>query len=132
MFHDGKSEDWQHFSWGEKWNSCSRSSHSLVCRRVVTSLRGACSRLPTQKGGPDTQNQRIRPYFLGPKCRFRYSASIGLVHVPKLGLRSPTKPEGGGGVRHDATTRHDDDETHFPQPPQMAISAAPQRAPHAR
>jgi hypothetical protein len=40
------------------------SSHSLVCRRVVTSLRGECSRLPTQKGGPDTQNQRIRPYFL--------------------------------------------------------------------
>ena len=50
--------------------------------------------LPTQKSCPDTQNQRIRPYFLGPKCRSRYSASIGPVHVPKFGFdeddRRPT------------------------------------------
>ena len=51
--------------------------------------------LSTQKGCPDTQNQRIRPYFLGQKCRSRYSASIGPVHVPKLGLRPPTNPEKG-------------------------------------
>ena len=47
----------------------------------------------TQKYRSDIQNQRIRPYFLGQKYRYRYSASIGPVHVPKLGLRPPTNPE---------------------------------------
>ena len=65
------------------------------------------SGLPTQKGCAATQNQRIRPYFSFEKCRSRYSASIGPVHVPKLGLCSPNKPEGGVGKcdNDDDTTR---------------------------
>ena len=105
------------------------NKHEGIYYRVPASLRGACFHLPTQKDHPDTQNQRIRPYFLGQKCRSRYSASIGPVHVPKLGLRSPTKPK-GGGVRHD-TTRRRHDETHFPQPAQMAVSATPQHTPRS-
>ena len=49
---------------------------------------------PHNKGSSDIQNQRIRPYFSFEKCRSRYSASIGPVHVQKLGLadddRRPT------------------------------------------
>ena len=77
------------------------NKHEGIYYRVPASLRGACFRLPTQKDHPDTQNQRIRPYFLGQKCRSRYSASIGPVHVPKLGL--------GGDDRRPTTTTDDDD-----------------------
>ena len=85
----------------------------------------------TQKDRSDTQNQRIRPYFLGQKCRSRYSASIGLVHVPKLGLHSPTKPEGGASAtttRHDTTRRN----SLCPATPDGRLRHPPTRAPHAR
>ena len=115
------------------------NKHEGIYYRVPPSLRGACFHLPTQKDHPDTQNQRIRPYFLGQKCRSRYSASIGPVHVPKLGLRSPTKPEGGG--EDDTTTRRQrrHDETHFTFyftpiyfTPDGRLRHPPTRAPHAR